>query len=404
MPRILLVSYSSNQTSGVGNRVYYLSRELAHLGCDVTVLAPSGQSVSEETNLHYEKASSLRVPIIPPRPLPNVSLFNLQVASKIREIASDQEPIFVDIQHVHFSPMLMLLRKSLKTSKRQFVAITCHGTEAGLANVDRRHHRSLLDLFLIEAEKRTFASSDLIISISRSLKTEIEKSYHGIGNRRIKVVHNGIDMDEFLRARNNIGSTQSWERSDLNHNNSGDVITFLYVGGFVFRKGFDVLLKALHLLRDSFDFRLMLMGPLGSRQDRAYLMGMIHNFGLDSRVIIYPAISRNGALKLMATSDIFVFPSLYEGFGLALLEGMASGRPIVASNISPVREILGEEEESALLVTPGNSIELSNALRRLMADSQLREKLSKSALERAKVFDWKNIALQYKEIVDSFLE
>jgi glycosyltransferase involved in cell wall biosynthesis len=403
MSRILLVSFSSNQSSGVGNRAYYLSRELARLGCDVTLLAPAGQSAPKERNLHFQETSSIRLPTIPPKPLPNVTLFNLQAARRIREMVSDGEPIFVDIQHVHFSPMLVQSRRFMKRSKKQFVALTCQGTEIGLSTLEA-NQRSFLNRLLVMAEKRTFASSDMIIPSSHFLKDEIVRSYGDLGNVRMEVLHNGIDIAEFLEARNHYrtisGEKKIESKNDSPETGKESAITILYVGGFTFRKGLDVLLKSLRPLRDSFRFKIIVTGPSGSKWARAYLMGMMQELGLSSSAVIYPNVSREEMMRLLQTSDIFVFPSRYEGFGIALLEALASGKPTVASRIDPVMEILGGEE-SALLVEPGNSRDLTLALGRLMADSELRDKLSKSAFERAQQFDWKRIAFQYKEIVDS---
>jgi glycosyltransferase involved in cell wall biosynthesis len=86
---------------------------------------------------------------------------------------------------------------------------------------------------------------------------------------------------------------------------------------------------------------------------------------------------------------LFVFPSLYEGFGLPALEAMACGTPVVASNISSIPEVLGE---AALYVDPYNIGELVSNIHHLLISSQLRQKMISRGLERAKLFSWEKTA------------
>jgi len=84
-------------------------------------------------------------------------------------------------------------------------------------------------------------------------------------------------------------------------------------------------------------------------------------------------------------AKIFVFPSLYEGFGLPPLEAMAHGTPVVTSNTSSLPEVVGK---AAVLVNPENVFEISRALHRVLMDQPLREKMKKAGMERAEKFSW----------------
>ena len=84
-------------------------------------------------------------------------------------------------------------------------------------------------------------------------------------------------------------------------------------------------------------------------------------------------------------AKVFVFPSLYEGFGLPPLEAMAHGTPVVASNTSALPEVVGN---AALMVNPENVFEISRALQRVLTDQSLRERMKAAGLEQAQRFSW----------------
>ena len=109
MSRILFISYVSNQHSGVGNRVY-LSRELAKKGHEVHVLTKQGEYVSKEVNAYYVQIPK-HIFKIPPVPLPQVSIFNLLAYKKFEEIKRKIKPDLIDVQHVHVSPIVHMLRE-----------------------------------------------------------------------------------------------------------------------------------------------------------------------------------------------------------------------------------------------------------------------------------------------------
>jgi glycosyltransferase involved in cell wall biosynthesis len=99
-------------------------------------------------------------------------------------------------------------------------------------------------------------------------------------------------------------------------------------------------------------------------------------------------------------ADIFVYPSLYEGFGLPVLEAMACGTPVVASNTSSLPEVVGE---SGLLVDPADAEGMAEAMRRVLSDRDLREALRTTGLARAKTFTWRRAAKETVAVYDRAL-
>ncbi len=90
-------------------------------------------------------------------------------------------------------------------------------------------------------------------------------------------------------------------------------------------------------------------------------------------------------------ADIFVYPSIYEGFGLPVLEAMSCGVPVIASNSSSIPEVLGD---SGILVDPYNEEELGHSILKVLSDSSLKSDMSKKGVERAKIFSWEKTAIE----------
>ena len=98
---------------------------------------------------------------------------------------------------------------------------------------------------------------------------------------------------------------------------------------------------------------------------------------------------------LLSSADLFVYPSLYEGFGIPVIEAMACGVPVVASCTSSIPEVAGE---AAILVDPYNVKGIASAMMRVLDSEKLRDDLIRRGLERAKVFSWSSSASRLKEI------
>ncbi|WP_297444276.1 glycosyltransferase family 1 protein [Desulfurobacterium sp.] len=122
----------------------------------------------------------------------------------------------------------------------------------------------------------------------------------------------------------------------------------------------------------------------------------------NENIVLIKAPKTHGELAVLYRNAIaFVFPSLHESFGMSILEAMACGCPVITSNISACAEIAGN---AALLVNPYSIGEISNAMRRLMEDSQLRKDLSERGIKRAKKFTWKESAMNHLKVFEGILK
>jgi glycosyltransferase involved in cell wall biosynthesis len=372
MSRILFISYVSNQHSGVGNRVYYLSRELAKRGHEVHVITKQGEYVSKEVNAYYVQIPK-HIFKIPPVPLPQVSIFNLLAYKKFEEIKYKIKPDLIDVQHVHVSPIVNMIKE------RDNLAITCHGTEIGLFNLERSY-LSLVNLINSEYEKNIFKKSKTIIAVSDYIKKEII-NYYDLQSNKIITIHNGIDLKEFNDVKR-IGLKDKLGVSNI----------ILFMGGFSKRKGIHILLRALAEIKEK-DWILIIVGS-GDLKSKKEIIDLINTLNIKNRIINFSNVSRELLKSILFEADIFVHPALYEPFGIAVLEAMATGKAIIATRTGGIPEILA----NAGVIIGVSSEELRKALEMLISDLKLRKKYSMLAKERVKIFDWKQIAEKYLAI------
>lgn len=157
----------------------------------------------------------------------------------------------------------------------------------------------------------------------------------------------------------------------------------MYAGTLEPRKNIDTLISAWERFQKSESrLPLLLVGPYGWHGDA--LLRRIK--GLEGRGVIYRGrVDRSKLVKLMQAARVFVYPSLYEGFGLPPAEAMACGVPTIASNCSSLPEIVGD---AGLLVDPGDIEELAAAIDRVVTDTTLATELRAAGPLRIKRFDW----------------
>lgn len=160
---------------------------------------------------------------------------------------------------------------------------------------------------------------------------------------------------------------------------TGSPVELLAVGAVSPRKGFPLLVTALKGLAD-LDWHLTIAGSLDRDPAAArVLQQAVVDAGLGARVTLAGALGGDALEDLYARADLFVSPSLYEGYGMALAEALAHGLPLVASTGGAAVETV--PDAAALKVPPGNAAALADALRRAIADPDLRARLADAAWE-----------------------
>lgn len=223
--------------------------------------------------------------------------------------------------------------------------------------------------------RRILRAADAVTACSAFVLRDLE----GFASIRsaAQVVPNGVNPSEFDDVR----------PADV------DAPYVLAVGRLVPQKGFDVLLDAL-TDRRLCGLQLVLAGdgPM-----RAALEEQAHRIGIASNVQFVGSVGRAEVARLLRGASAFAFPSRGEPFGIALLEAMAAGVPAVATNAGGIPEF-ATDGENALLVDPGRSSPLADAIARLWRDEELRSRLALAGEETARGLSWERISRRYEDI------
>jgi glycosyltransferase involved in cell wall biosynthesis len=242
--------------------------------------------------------------------------------------------------------------------------------------------------------KRVLRHAARIFAVSHFTKTEIEKLF-AIPSARIDVVYNAID-ERFLH-----GHATDADRQFLAERYQVNYPFLLYAGRISPQKNLVRIIEAFATLKTELDkegkfpdLKLIIIGDeLSKHPDlrRTVVRGGVQN---DVRFLGFVPID---TLRIFYdVAKVFVFPSLYEGFGLPPLEAMAHGTPVLTSNISSLPEVVGT---AAVLVNPENIFEIRRALLRVLLDQPFRERLKQRGYEQVQRFSWDTSA---REILDAY--
>lgn len=247
--------------------------------------------------------------------------------------------------------------------------------------------RRYYDAWHVRAAER----AEAIVAVSESTKRDLIE-YLGVPEERIEVVYEAAG-EHFRPAPDEATANAVRKRYGLGR-------PFVLANGTTSRrKSPDTLLEAFaSLSRGAPAVDLVLFG--GGEPLRARYLPMIQRLGVEASVRILGPIPVADLPVLYALAEVFVYPSLYEGFGLPVLEAMQCGTPVVSGGGSAMSEIGGD---AAVLVDPRSPLDLSRAILRLLDDEELRLDLRRRGLERASHFSWKKAASQthavYEKVV-----
>ncbi len=276
-----------------------------------------------------------------------------------------------DVIHVHcpLSPVLPLL--TLRLARCPVV-----GTFHSSVSSDFpfwMFHRPLLLLY---------RRIDQILAVSDTARRCVERFFPG----PVEIVPNGVDHERFRPGLPRL------ERYD------DGVRNILFVGRFDPRKGLPDLMRACaELAREGLAFRLILVGDGRLRGQVERLAGG----ALEGRVHFEGRVGHEHLPRYYASADIFCSPARDgESFGLVLLEAMASGVPIVATDLAGYRTVLTPGNEG-LMAPPRDPAALAAALRRLLVDPALRARMAASGIETARAYGWERIVDRLETIYDA---
>ena len=199
-------------------------------------------------------------------------------------------------------------------------------------------------------ERRLVARQDLTLCNSDFTRLKILSEYKPLNAERIKTLHKAVDLD-FYRRPQAINASQPSATSSTRH--------FVFVGSDFVRKGLDVLLQAVSNFPADFSWRLSIVGV--SREEAIEAFPRMATLVMHPRVALLGTLSKEELRKVLWEADIFVLPSRAEAFGVALLEALAAGLPVVATNVGGIPEIVSNKS-AGVLVPPDDFMALAEAM------------------------------------------
>jgi phosphatidyl-myo-inositol alpha-mannosyltransferase len=366
MKILLSTPFDFGYPGGVNDHLLHLERELNRLGHTTRILAPRTYLTQPDREGRIQRiGKSLPIPA-------NGSIAHITLSpvlnGKVRRFLERERFDIIHLQEAVTSTLHMaVLHNSTSVNIGTFHA--AHPSRVG-ANLVYIAGKPVFNHLINKLHAR--------IAVSEMARGFISNYFPG----DYQIVPNGIDFDQFGPDVAPIAGYAS------------DEPTILFVGRFnESRKGFRYLLQALHIVQQTIPAcRLLVVGP----DDPEPAKALVQRLNLQN-VIFAGHVPTEEIPHYYATCDVFCAPSTgQESFGIVLLEGMASQKPVVATDINGYRSVVRHERE-ALLVEPRNAAMLAKALLRVLNNADLAARLGEAGRRRSAIFSWHAIARQVVE-------
>ncbi len=345
-----------------------LARELSGLNCRA-VIAVFQDSRFDHTEVADEALrSGLEVELVPCR-----GRCDLNAVRRIRSLMAKHN---VDVLHPH----------GYKADFYSYAA--AFPNRAALFATSHNWPNKLLHMRAYAAIDRFILKRfDYVVVVSPIVREILRRS--GISPDRLGEIPNGVDVNRFYGARPTL-------KNEL-HTAANCFIGF--VGRLVPGKGVSVLLRAAqHVLREHRDVTFLIVGDGPARRELEQLAASLE---INTRVIFTG--NRNDMPGVYASLDIVVLPSLEEAMPMCLIEAMATGKPVIATRVGAVPDVVADEI-TGLMVEPGNVMALANAMKRLLNDQSFARELGVRGHARAaERFSVQQTALQYLTLYEDML-
>ncbi len=358
----LASEYPPQRIYGLGRAVRELAVAQAALGHDVHVVTNSMSGREHDAEDHGVHVHRVNFPP-PPKPADEVTTvvqFNVQLVERVAN-APFADRVEVIHSHDWLTGLAGIAIRSLRGGRLALtVHDTAHGKSLGEIDPSRR--------YVMDIERHSFSEADLLICPSEFIRQEVAVAY-GVSGRHVVVVPQGV-------------TPRSWD---------GEVEpgTVLFIGRLDPEKGVEVLLRAAEDVLAAHPQAKFLIAGTGKLEDA--LKQQAQPLGQAVEFLGYMA----DPWPLYRGASVVVVPSLYEPFGLVALEGMVSGRPVIASATGGLAEIVTDGQDG-LLVPPGNAQALTEAICRLLSDESLRVSLGQAARWTCQErFSWEAVARGY---------
>jgi glycosyltransferase involved in cell wall biosynthesis len=363
---------------GAEAHVYFLIKELAKLLPEVHCVSDISPGAKMPSNVHIHKVHA--------PPLSFQTNFFGWVLNHIlgqslaaRALFSVLQREHFDIIHIHgkLTAMFFLRIRKMLLSRPWKVIYTVHDPTPYMCRYESMMEQSIRKLVYQIIEYPVWLSSDHIIVVSAALKEELMRRWN-IPEEKISVIHNGVDIDYFYP---HVGDEEVLKKYGI----SGDY--FLFVGQLRPRKGVHYLLRALKGLATD-----AILVVVGGGPELIHLKKLTRRLGIEKKVIFTGPVPLQHLREIYASASFFVLPSVAEGTPLVVLEALASGLPVIATDIPGMREVV-KDGCNGFIIPQRDFTALQRCIDFLLYDERLRLKMSRNARKMAcDTFSWQVVA------------
>ncbi|KYH41074.1 MAG: glycosyl transferase family 1 [Candidatus Bathyarchaeota archaeon B26-2] len=398
---------------GLGTYAEYVTRELVRMGHDVTVFsmhtkdAPT-RDVYKGVEVHRPIVEDINISLLLPMFIPE----------EVRKWSKEGQRFFGDIFLYNVLSSSKLVNDLVRTEKRRVDLVVAHDWLGSVGGVLASGGLNKPMAFHVHSTEQGRAGngSDCVKRLERIAADHAERvvtvSYAmrdhlvrlGYDERKIRVVYNGIDPERYSPERVPPEEAQKLRRT---LGIQDDEYMILFVGRLNWVKGADTLLQAMPDILDSVPKAKLVIVGVGDQEEM--LKQEVQRLNLEGKVILkYEFLPEDLKIKYYAASDVCVFPSKYEPFGIVCTEAMAMGKPLVvgARGVSGMREqvIPSGPNQCGFHINPYDPSDIAKFVTILLEDDELRRRCGENARNRVlKVFTWRNVAENtvrvYNEIV-----
>jgi len=376
--------------------VYYLAKYTAKKGCDVTVLERRWVGTDHEEEIDGIKFVR----------------FNSNICSNVsnKEVVYDLVRKPSGVLRFVLDRTVFAFKANEYLKQNDFDIVHVHLPFAAniLININRRLKDRMVYTAHIGEEKKRFAldsSAPLVLKLFSPdlyLMKRIKKSVvlneplkeklinKGIEEMKLEVIPNGIDVDEFNLSKEEV------ERVKRKYGIDDDNVVVMFSGSITPRKGVIHLVKAVEMLNDN-KITLLIVGNLNVDKKYAKMvMDYVRRKNINAKFTGF--VPYEDLKALYSACDIFVLPSFEEGDPIALKEALASGKPLIGSNIGGIPMQI-RDGWNGFLVEPGYEKQLAEKIRYLVDNEEERERMGRNSRKLAeKEFNWERIAERYLDV------
>lgn len=383
-------------SGGTGTYVYYLSRELLRNGYNISIVTGYDESrdirVNGQLDVHFLKV--FKAPVV------KSFMF---AASSFRKLNSIEDTANVDITHANLP---LVPDFAVPPHFGRTLIATVHSTWEGEANAIRCEPYSRLNAnekflrsftwFLGVFERRMLERAKRIIAVSDFTRTELHHYYEHRYDRKIRVVHNGVDIDKFKPPIDK-------RRVKLELGLNPDDIAILSVGRLYARKGLFTLIESMPAVVKRFRNAKFIVSGKGQSDEMKKLIAHAERLKVRDSIIFKGYTPDKNLPKLYQAADVFAFSTFYEHHPFAVLEALSSQLPVVTTNVGGIPETITQGKDG-FMCQPFDSREFSERILFLLenpsAAAEMALQARKTVVER---FDWRLVVQKVLKVYDEAL-